>query len=58
MRHIVLLLASPALAEALDKKDGLEHPKIGLCRETCIGENLWSDVVVNADLFTSAYLWY
>ena len=50
MRHIVLLLASPALAEALDKKDGLEHPKIGLCRETCIGENLWSDVVVYADL--------
>jgi len=55
MRHIVLLLSSPALAEALDEKNGLKHPKIGLRRETCISENLWSDVVMNADLFMSAY---
>jgi hypothetical protein len=50
MRHVMLLLTCPTLPKALNKQDSLQHPQVWLCRETSIGEYLWPDVVVDADL--------
>jgi hypothetical protein len=50
VRHFVLLLSCSTLSEALNKENGLEHPKIWLSGEASIGEDLWSEVVVDANL--------
>ena len=55
MRHLMLLLAGPALTKALNEKDSLKNPQIWLRRETGIGEDLRTDIVVNANLYLSAF---
>jgi hypothetical protein len=50
VRHVVLLLSSSALAEALDQQDGLQYPEVRLSREAAASEDLWAKYIMNAHL--------
>jgi hypothetical protein len=50
MRHVVLLLPSSALAEALHEQNGLQDPQLGFGGEPRIGKDLRPKYIVDAYL--------
>jgi hypothetical protein len=48
MRHVVLLLPSSALAEALHEQNGLQDPQLGFGGEPRIGKDLRPKYIVDA----------